>query len=246
MLERLSKLKLSLFPNFCSLCQEPLQNEQSSFCNLCIHQLPYLESQCVRCAEPLIADGICPKCQKKPPNFRRCIALFNYRKPISLSIGKIKRDLHTPEFNQLSSLLADLLLISYQDMAMPTILIPMPLHHLKLVRRGFNQSYTIASLIQPKLAGTDLCHHICVRNHYGKPQHLQTKKQRWKSISGAFSVRQSQRIQGRRLALIDDVVTTGATATAATASLLDAGAKSVDIWCIARTGWHNRSGSIKI
>jgi ComF family protein len=208
--------------------------------------LPYLETQCAHCAEPLICDGICPKCQKKPPEFRRCIALFNYRQPINLSITKIKRDPHSPELKQLSYLLADLLLVNYKDIAMPTILIPMPLHHLKLMHRGFNQSHAIASLIKHRLPNTDLRNDICVRNHYGKPQHLQTKKQRWKSISGAFSARSDHSIQGRRLALIDDVVTTGATATAATQSLLNAGAKSVDIWCIARTGWHNRAGSIKI
>jgi predicted amidophosphoribosyltransferase len=45
---------------------------------------------------------------------------------------------------------------------------------------------------------------------------------------------------------VDDVVTTGSTASAATASLLNAGAKSVDLWCIAKTSWQNQSGSIKI
>ena len=53
---------------------------------------------------------------------------------------------------------------------------------------------------------------------------------------GAFDVRRN--IQGQAVALVDDVMTTGATAKAATLSLLEAGAKSVDIWCIARTGWH--------
>ena len=53
---------------------------------------------------------------------------------------------------------------------------------------------------------------------------------------GAFDAR--RKISGQTVALVDDVITTGATAKAATLSLLEAGAKSVDIWCIARTGWH--------
>jgi predicted amidophosphoribosyltransferase len=61
-----------------------------------------------------------------------------------------------------------------------------------------------------------------------------------------FSIVHPSVIQGKSLVLIDDVVTTGSTATAATASLLNAGAKSVDLWCIAKTSWHNDSSSIKI
>ena len=122
----------------------------------------------------------------------------------------------------------------------------MPLHYLKLARRGFNQSHLVASLIKSKLPNTSLRNDICARNHYGKPQHLQTRKQRWRSMSGAFSALVEPTLKGSRVALIDDVVTTGSTATAATASLLKAGVKSVDLWCIARTGWHNRSSSIKM
>jgi len=64
------------------------------------------------------------------------------------------------------------------------------------------------------------------------------EKDRLRNMADAFEVKNSSPVAGMRLALIDDVVTTGATARAATSSLLKAGAQSVDIWCIARTGWH--------
>ena len=246
LISQLAHLKKSLFPCSCTLCREPLAVGQPSFCSNCIEQLPYLDQQCVRCAEPLIYSSICPKCQKNPPNFRRCVALFDYQPPIRASILRIKRNPHAPELKQLSLLLADLLTIAYKGTTMPDIIIPMPLHPLKLARRGFNQSYLIASFIKSKLSNLEILDNRCIRTYYGKPQHAKTKKQRWGSMSGAFTTRDNSTIDNLSVALIDDVVTTGATATAATESLLKVGVKSVDLWCIARTGWHNDSSSIKI
>ena len=65
------------------------------------------------------------------------------------------------------------------------------------------------------------------------------KNKAWQLLANSFAVRHQSQIKGRRIALIDDVVTTGASATAVTNCLLSMGVKSVDIWCIARTGWHN-------
>jgi ComF family protein len=127
---------------------------------------------------------------------------------------------------------------SYKSLKRPKILIPVPLHWISLVRRGFNQSHTIAQrlslLLDNSLVRTD----VLYRSRYSKPQHLQGKKDRLRSMADAFEVKNSSPVAGMRLALIDDVVTTGATARAAASCLLKAGAQSVDIWCIARTGWH--------
>ena len=238
---QLTHFKKLLFPSSCNLCREPLAAGQPSFCSNCVDQLPYLDQQCIRCAQPLIYSSICPNCQKNPPNFRRCVALFDYQPPICASIMCIKRNPHAPELKQLSLLLADLLNTAYKDTTLPSIVIPMPLHPIKLARRGFNQSYLIARFIKSKLSNLEILDNRCIRTYYGKPQHSKTQKQRWRSMSGAFTMQGDSTINNQNVALIDDVVTTGATATAATESLLKAGVKSVDLWCIARTGWHNDS-----
>lgn len=242
----ITELKNFLLPGSCSLCREPLNYYQSSFCGQCIAELPYLDSQCQRCAKPLVYSGICPECQKKPPNFRRCIAAFNYQQPINKSIVRIKNDAHTPDLKQLSLLLADRVLENYEVDRIPAILIPMPLHWLTLLRRGFNQSHLIANMLATKLPNCTVRTDICRRKNYGKPQHLRTRQQRWRFMANAFSAQYKSTVKDLRVALIDDVVTTGASATAATQSLLKVGFKSVDLWCIARTGWHNRPSSIKI
>jgi ComF family protein len=121
----------------------------------------------------------------------------------------------------------------------------MPIHPLKMLYRGFNQSLIIAQLLSSKLAKTEV-KNIGNRKKFGKPQRFRTREQRLKIVPANFIIYQQEEIQGRSLALVDDVVTTGSTANAITKSLLNAGAKSVDLWCIAKTSWHNGSGSIKI
>ena len=238
-MEKLFKgLKETLLPGSCKLCLTQLNHEQTSFCGDCTDELPHLQNQCPCCALPLIFSGICPQCQKKPPAYRRCIAAFSYQYPINKSIVHIKSNAYAPELKQLSLRLADIILQSYNMEPIPEVLIPMPLHWLKQLRRGFNQSQLIANLVAGKIPNCTIRNDICSRKSYRIDQHLQTRQQRWRSIADSFSVRDQSEIKGSRVALIDDVVTTGATVTAATKKLLEIGIKSVDIWCIARTGWH--------
>jgi len=218
-----------------------LEPENHCLCNNCINALPWLTGQCQRCALPLLTQGnrrniLCPECQKKTPPFRHCIAAFQYQEPINKLITTIKTNPHAPELLQLSGLLATTIADRYETNKLPQIIIPLPLHWRKLTHRGFNQSYSIARSLCQKLSGIELRNDICYRRTYSPPQHLQGKHQRLRFMRNAFAVH--KRIDGQSVAIVDDVVTTKATAIAAASSLIKAGAKSVDIWCIARTGWH--------
>ena len=164
---------------------------------------------------------------------------MSYQYPLNKSIVRIKQDAYAPELKQLSWLLADRVSETYKSEDIPEILIPMPLHWLKVFQRGFNQSHLIANILATKLPNSRVRHDICYRKKYRTDQHLQTRQQRWHSMVDTFSVPHQTQIKGSRVALIDDVITTGATATAVTKCLLKKGIISVDLWCIARTGWHN-------
>ena len=239
-------LKKLVFPGSCNLCRESLNSAQQILCSNCIEKLPYVDNFCLKCAEPLPCIGICPECQKKPPNFRRCFTLCNYSYPVSSAIQQIKKNPYAAETKQLSLLFADHLYARYKENNLPQIIIPMPIHPLKMLTRGFNQSESIAYFLSTKLTEAVLLTHICRRNQLGKPQQLQTRQQRVKSSASTFDTKNQYEIKGKTIALVDDVITTGSTAKAATASLLKAGAKSVDLWCIAKTSWHNHSSSIKM
>ena len=142
---------------------------------------------------------------------------------------------------QLSRYLANTVNDHYAHNDRPQVLVPVPLHWRALIRRGYNQSYIIAKQLSAMLEQTSIANNILYRRRYTQPQHLQTKQDRLRSMIDVFDIKRRHSIAGLKLALIDDVVTTGATAQSAALCLLKAGAESVDIWCIARTGWHNKA-----
>jgi ComF family protein len=242
----LKKLKNHLLPSRCTLCLEPLVLAQDLYCLNCETGLPYIKQACVLCSEPLPYKGICPSCQKNPPYFSRCVALCDYQYPISTALKNIKQTTHAPETKILSALLAKRLKRFYRVKTLPSMVIPIPVHPLKILRRGFNQSGLIANHLCSELSLTHLHHNICYRTLVGKPQKFQNRAQRLKLLSHTFAVRNLDLIQGKSLAIVDDIITTGATANAVSKSLMQAGAKSVDLWCIAKTSWHNYPSSIKI
>ena len=228
-----------LLPNVCTLCREYLGGDQHSICSECTAELPWLINQCQYCAMPLVDNMICPECQQRPPIFRRCIAPLQYQQPINQLIKPIKTDINAPEFIQLSRYLANAVNDAYKPNNTPSVLIPMPLHWRTRARRGYNQSYIIARQLCTMLGNCSVASNILYRHRYTKPQHLQAKQERLRSMVNAFKIKHRHAVRGLKLAMVDDVVTTGATARSAAACLLRAGAQSVDIWCIARTGWHN-------
>ena len=243
---------LTLLPGNCSLCLQPIQPQNHCLCNLCISELPWLKTQCQRCATPLNHNKLCPDCQQNPPPYRRCIAAFEYQKgAIDKLILDIKTNPHSPEATQLSNLLSDVISLAYQDSAMPTIMIPVPLHWRKLLIRGFNQSTNIASSLSRKFNNTVILDNTCLRRASSSPQHLKSRSERLRGMRNAFRMRNNidyepdtkanrtnNPIRGKSVAIVDDVVTSGATAGSLASTLIKAGAKHVDIWCIARTGWH--------
>jgi ComF family protein len=153
-------------------------------------------------------------------------------------IKRIKVDAYAPQLRQLGELLAITIRAAYGPGQRPDIIIPLPLHWSRQLRRGFNQSQGIAQILVTGLHGSKINNHSLRRRGYRRPQHLLGQRQRLQSMQGAFEVGTVKPLEGRTVALVDDVITTGATASAAAKALLAAGVSAVDIWCIARTGWH--------
>jgi ComF family protein len=238
------------------MCSGALETANQCICDACVSELPWLEKQCQQCAVPLATDALCPDCQSKPPAFRRCISAFTYQAPIDNIILRFKKDPYAAEIKQLTALLAERILRSYQPTgkeleqktALPELVIPMPLHWRKIAHRGFNQSQIIGNLLSNYFLyeyKTPLKVHsdICQRTSNSQAQHTLDKKQRARSVRDAFSVGAGSgfSLKGKTVAILDDVVTTGATANALASTVINAGADQVDIWSLARTGWNNCS-----
>lgn len=237
-----------LLPSRCSMCSGELETANQCICDACVSELPWLDSQCQQCAVPLTSDTLCPDCQSTPPAYHRCISAFTYQTPIDNIILRLKNDPYASEIKQLTALLAERIIHSYKQAAkaIPQLVIPMPLHWRKMAQRGFNQSQIIGNLLSNYFLyqhKTSIKIHsdICQRIGNSQAQHTLDKKQRARSVKNAFSVsaQTDHSVKGKTVAVLDDVVTTGATANAIASALLKAGAKQVDIWCLARTSWNN-------
>ena len=243
----LNSFSHSLLPSSCSFCQSPLQLSAGALCHNCVAELPRLTTQCQRCAVPLVSDTLCANCQQKPPTYRRCLAAFHYQTPVDNIILRFKSDPYTTEIKQLSAALAERISTTYRlaQQPCPETIIPLPLHWLKMTKRGFNQSHIISNLVADYLrrehhTAIEIRSDICRRIIKGQDQHLLSAKKRLTSINKAF-IAQAQNLNGLSVAVVDDVVTTGATANSVAKALLKAGAAQVDIWSIARTSWNNRT-----
>ena len=247
-----SKVFIStVLPGSCVLCKGSVSHHNNCLCNLCIANLPWLLNKCPRCSIPFAPNKLCPDCQKTPPVFRRCISAIEYKiGAVDKLIMNIKRNPFCPEIEELSRLLAHTIEQAYQGTCIPSIIIPVPLHWRKLMSRGFNQSSSIARIVASHFSHTKVHENLFIRPKHSSPQHLKTKKQRMLDMRNVFTMHIGHNkvqgdaqltFSGKSVAIVDDVVTTGATANALARTLLNSGAKYVDIWSIARTGWHNAS-----
>ena len=129
---------------------------------------------------------------------------------------------------------------------MPEIIIPVPLHWRTILKREFNQNDGIAIALAQCFTPLEICNNLCFRQHHSIPQHLKTKRQRFKGMQNAFAIRSdregsfsrrsvySRFLEDKTVAIVDDVVTTAATSSALASVLINAGAKNVDVWALAR------------
>jgi len=184
---------------------------------------------CSVCLWPVPVAGICGRCISSPPVFTRTISAFRYTFPIDALIHSLKYQSNLA----MVPVLAQLLLTQLQATGCkPDIIIPMPLHPIKLQERGFNQSMEIARYLS-KYLRIVLLANDCKRIRHTLPQAELPWKKRQKNIRNAFSCKTN--LSGKHIAVVDDVMTTGATLNEVAKVLHQQGAKEISNWVIART-----------
>ncbi len=198
-------------------------------CAACAAELPRLSApHCPVCALPTLAGEVCGQCLKDPPPFDRTLAAFSYSFPINQLIKALK--FH--ERLVLVNFLADQLV--KQADTHPDCLLALPLHPSRLRERGFNQSQLLAARIA-KRTGIPLLTDACRRVRDTPPQSALPWKERGKNMRGAFEVMALADIRGKHVAIVDDVMTTGASTGELARALKHAGAGEVSVWVVART-----------
>ena len=185
--------------------------------------------RCPICALPTHNGDICGRCLKRLPQFDRTLAVFAYAFPLDKLVQALK-------FSERLMLVDDLAdSLSQRVETRPDFIIAMPLHPSRLRERGFNQSMELARRVANNL-DIPLLPHACQRVRDTPPQSALAWKERGKNMRKAFTC--TQDLTGKHVAVVDDVMTSGASLNEVAVALRSAGASEVSAWVIARTLPH--------
>ena len=204
-------------------------------CAACIAALPWNAPSCRACALPLPAAAstdVCGECLCAAPPQDRSWAAFRYATPLAGAIVDLKFHGRLAPAHVIGTLMAARLAARPQPL--PEVLIPMPLHGGRLRRRGYNQAVELARALAPGLSlkvAAGAAHRV---RETAEQTRLDAAARR-RNVRGAFAVDQAL-VRGRHVALLDDVITTGATAAELARVARAAGAVRVEVWAAARVG----------
>ncbi|MCP9455733.1 MAG: ComF family protein [Nitrospira sp.] len=229
-----------LFPVSCAACGVPLTDDPIPyFCSRCWNTLtPLPSTRCSRCSYPFVSPAatshtprqVCWSCRKRPPSFTKAWTLYPYVSPLreALHLFKYKRKV------ALAEPLARLIINQFPTGESFDLIIPVPLHIDRLREREFNQSLLLADRVGHhfglRVSCTDL-----VRLRPSPQQTTLRRKERLKNLRGVFTVLHPSSITGKRILLIDDVLTTGTTTNECAKALRKAGSSDVYVLTLGRT-----------
>ncbi|MDD5301275.1 MAG: double zinc ribbon domain-containing protein [Gallionella sp.] len=217
----------------CVLCGS--MSHDGLWCAACDNALPYLDlPHCPACALPTPTGEVCGQCLKHPPLFNQTTAVFGYAFPLDKLIQTMKYG----EQLALAHAFAKKLALGINKNDLPDCVIPMPLHPAKLRKRGFNQSLLLATETAREL-GIELLPDTCQRVRDTPPQSALPWKERKKNMRDAFCC--DVDLTGKHVALVDDVLTTGASLNALAGAVQKRGVSKISAWVVARTLPHSGS-----
>jgi ComF family protein len=218
-----------LLPGSCLLCAA--DNAAGLLCPACAADLPRLPAAlCPQCSEQTTLGERCGACLKEPPAFARTVALFRYEFPVDRLIQALKYGHQLPLAAWLGKQLAARLRPADYD-----LILPLPLHPARLQTRGFNQSLEIARPVG-KTLGIAIDTRILTRKRATPAQAELPLKERARNVRGAFEC--AGDLGGRRILLVDDVMTTASTVREAARILKLHGAGEITVAVAARALRH--------
>jgi competence protein ComFC len=226
------------YPEICGLCETERATARDGFVGArCWSQVRFIKAPyCARCGLPFAGDLTAPfECA----NCRELELHFRYARSAVVARGVVRETIHRFKYQRqvwYENFLAGLLLREAAPALRgenPDLIVPVPLHPLKQREREFNQAERLAGHLAAAL-NLPVNAKLLRRVNPTATQTKLTRAQRAANMRGAFAVRRGGRLDGERVVLVDDVLTTGATTSACARALLAAGAGDVCVWTVAR------------
>ena len=232
-----------VLPPICPICKQPVWTNHG-LCPDCFKSLQFITEPCCKaCGRPfpfnILGEQTCAKCLSNPPLFHRALSVVVYDDTSKKLILPFKHG----DRLELTPLMAKLMAQRGKDLIEEAdLILPVPLHRLRLLKRKYNQAALLAKQLAQQFHKSyrpDGLNRIRSTPKQGKL----TPEERRKNVANAFKINHHLSVQGKNVLLIDDVLTTGATANECSKILLKAGAKQVCILTFATTvpGWKNAS-----
>jgi ComF family protein len=245
-----------VLPPRCVLCLDPGRPPTLDLCPACEADLPVVGPSCGRCGEPSAeprrkrevdsaagpvgcspdaspgesVDAVdCARCTAHPPPYAASVAAFRYAWPVDALVRGFKYQKRLSHGRVLGTLLAEAVLA--RGAALPDAIVPVPLHPARERERGYNQAWELAR-VAGRVLRVAAWPTACARVRETPPQAGLDAAARRTNVVGAFAVRRD--VRGAHVAIVDDVMTTGATVAALAVALRMAGARRVDAWAVAR------------
>ena len=220
----------AFWPGQCLVCHAwPAR----TFCSHCVARLAPVLPRCTTCALPVPAGvAVCGACLRAPPPMARCLAAVSYQWPWAMCIARWKFEDDVGLTGPLAALLRNAPGVC-AALASAELVLPMPMSEQRLAERGHNPALLLARRLAADRTRADLL----LRTRDTPPQRHLPRAERLKNVRGAFQVDPLRigALAGRHVALVDDVMTTGASVREAASALRAAGAAQVSVLVLART-----------
>lgn len=225
-----------LFPPTCLCCQEPLASP-GALCGACWEKVTFLgEPDCLRCGHPFEfaqpGPAMCAGCMAAPPPYTQGRAVLRYDEHSRTLITRLK---YADQGQLAAGYGAWLAARGHALLESSDVLVPVPLHYWRFVQRRYNQSALLARALA-RHCQLKVIPDALKRTRHTKPQASLSRQQRRRNVRGAFAMtpRHKAALAGKRVLLIDDVMTTSATIHECTKALLEGGAAEVRVLTLAR------------